>query len=70
MRSDTSRQQVYADLSKKSTEELVAILCKNDQVQRNSQAIDVIRELLIERGAVIPDQNKPFWEIPSERCEK
>jgi hypothetical protein len=62
MRSDTSRQQVYADLSKKSTEELVAILCKNDQVQRNSQAFDVIRELLIERGADIPDQNEATRE--------
>jgi hypothetical protein len=61
MSNESIRQHVYADLSKKNTEELVAIWRKNDRVEWTGLLFDVIRELLIERGADIPDQNEPIW---------
>lgn len=47
----------------KDTDELISIWQKNNRVEWSDVAFEVVKELLVERGQVLPEQDKPILFI-------
>jgi uncharacterized membrane protein YhaH (DUF805 family) len=58
---DDLRQDIYASLSQKETDELIEIWRSNDHTQWTDMGFEVIREILQERLGALPSQNGPVY---------
>jgi hypothetical protein len=50
--------QIRNNMEKKNTEELLRIWKENDREQWSDEAFEAIKQLLLDRGETLPDQNK------------
>ncbi len=61
------REQIRGNMNVKETDELLAIWRSNIRVEWSDEAFDAILEILKERGAEIPKQDEPVYQIAEEK---
>lgn len=66
MSNENLRQQIYGNLSTRETEELLDIWLTNNRGEWSDEAFEVIERLLKERGAELPQQGEPVYEVEEE----
>ena len=60
--SNSLREQIHENMALKETGELLEVWRGNDHVEWSDEAFEVIKQILEERGADIPEQNEPVYE--------
>lgn len=68
--SNNLRQQIHDRMNLKETDELLEIWQANDRFEWSDEAFDVIKEILQERVADIPEQGEPVYEHIEEESDK
>lgn len=63
------RKGIYESFIQKGTDELVEIWKRNDRIEWTEIALDVVREILLERLGELPEQDTPFDQHEQEREE-
>jgi hypothetical protein len=55
------RSQIYSRMNLKDTDELIQIWQLNDRREWSDEAFEIVKEILVERGAPVPEQNEPIF---------
>jgi len=66
MSNEELRKQIYGNLILKETDELLKIWQVNNRSFWSDDAFEVIKGILKERGAEIPEQNEPVYKMDEE----
>lgn len=64
--SNDLRQQIYGSLNQKESDDLIGIWEANDRTKWTDLALDVVKEILLERNIDLPDQNAPVLDNGEE----
>jgi hypothetical protein len=56
------REQLYANLNLKETDDLLEIWATNDRTEWSDDAFDVIKQILVNRSVDLPLQDDPIYE--------
>jgi hypothetical protein len=70
MSNEELHRQIYSNLKLKETDELLDIWQVNHRGEWSDEAFEVIKDILIERGAEVPEQNEPVYEIEEEPVDE
>jgi hypothetical protein len=57
------RSQIYSRMNLKETDELISIWQANNRTEWSEEAFEIIKEILIERGEQVPEQNEPIYKV-------
>lgn len=68
--SNSLRQQIHNRMNLKETEELLEIWQSNHRFEWSDEALDAVKEILIERGVEIPVQDEPVYERIEEEIDR
>ena len=59
-------EQIYRNMNLKETDELLNIWQTNNRAEWTDEAMQIVKDILLERGMEIPDQGEPVYEIEGE----
>lgn len=64
------REQIYARMNLKETDELLEIWQNNDRFEWADAAFDIVNEILKERGVEVPEQGEPIYDHNEEENDE
>jgi hypothetical protein len=57
------RSQIYSRMNLKETDELINIWQANNRTEWSEEAFEIVKEILVERGEQVPEQNQPVYKV-------